>query len=101
MNKRTKKKLKAQINTLKGDLFKAQLQASLNNMFRITPVPFKIKAVVPMHEALYPEQAYPHLRRLIMNELDKEIDNFIETYRDDILGNYVAYFQFIPTFRKE
>ena len=101
MNKRTKKKLKAQISSLKNELIHARLQLYMNNAFITTPTPFKIKAVVHMSEALYPEQAYPHLKRMIMAQLDKEIDNFIETYKDNLMNEHVAYFQFIPTFRKE
>lgn len=100
MNRRTKKKLKAQINTLKAELFEAQLSVRMNNIFSIRTDPVTFKVTVPMYRALYPEQAYPELRYLIMCQLEKEIDNFIDTYRDDITANYVAYFKFIPTFRK-
>lgn len=70
-------------------------------MYRINPTPFTIKVVVPMRECLYPEQAYSLLRRLIIHQLEDNIDDFIETYRDDLTANHVAVFKFIPTYRKE
>lgn len=101
MNRRTKKKLKQEIASLKNEVFNLSLRIRLNNAFQFHPQPVKVKAVVSMSEALYPEQAYAILHSAIMRELETNIDDFIETYRDDITGNHVAYFQFIPTYRKE
>lgn len=101
MNRKTKKKLKQEIKDLKGEVFVLTMRLKMTDMFRITPIPFKVKAIVPMEECLYPEHAYPILRRAILHQLENDIDQFIETYRDDIMHNHVAYFQFIPTYRKE
>lgn len=101
MNRKTKKKLKQQIKDLKGEVFVLNMRLSMANMFSIKPTPFKVKAVVPMEKCLYPEHAYPILRSAILRQLENDIDQFIETYRDDIMQNHVAYFQFIPTYRKE
>lgn len=101
MNRKTKKKLKQEIRQLKNEVYSLSIRLSLNNMYQFHPRPVKVKAIVPMSEALYPEQAYAILHRAIMQQLETNIDDFIETYRDDIMGNHVAYFQFIPTYRKE
>lgn len=101
MNRKTKKKLKQEINSLKSEVYNLSIQLHMNNLFRFQPQPLKIKAIVPVYECLYPEQAYPLLRRQILQELEANIDDFIETYRDDIVGNHVAYFEFIPAYKKE
>lgn len=101
MNRKTKKKLKQEIKALKNEVYSLSIRLSLNNMYQFHPRPVKVKAIVPMSEALYPEHAYAILHRAIMSQLETNIDDFIETYRDDIMGNHVAYFQFIPTYRKE
>lgn len=101
MNRKTKKKLKQEIRSLKHEVQYLSIRLSMSNMFQFRPVPFNVKATLSMSECLYPEHAYPILRRRILQELEVNIDDFIETYRDDIMGIYVAYFQFIPTNRKE
>ena len=101
MNRKTKKKLKQEIRALKNEVFDLSLQLHMARLMQYRPQPFKIKTIVPISECLYPEHAYPLLRRRILHELEANIDEFIETYRDDIMGNHVAYFQFIPTYRRE
>lgn len=100
MNRKTKKKLKQEIRTLKTEVCDLTIRLRMSTLLAYRPTPYKVKAVVPMSECLYPEHAYPILRRYIMQQLEQSIDEFIETYRDDITGRHVAYFQFIPTFRK-
>lgn len=101
MNRRTKKKLKKEIQTLKSEVFRLTISEHINNMYRIKPEPFTIQVAVPMYRCLYPEQAQPILRHAILRELGYVIDDFIEQYRDDITENHVAIFKFIPTYRKE
>lgn len=101
MNRKTKKKLKQEIRSLKNEVFNLTIRVHMNNLRQYRPQPFKVKAIVPISECLYPEHAYPILRKRILRELEANIDDFIETYRDDIMGNHVAYFQFIPTYRKD
>lgn len=101
MNRKTKKKLKQEIKSLKNEVFNLTIRVHMSNLLQYHPQPFKVKAIVPISECLYPEHAYPILRRRILQQLEYDIDDFIETYRDDIMGNHVAYFQFIPTFKKE
>lgn len=101
MNRKTKKKLKQEIKSLKNEVWDLSLRLRMANLFQFCPRPVKVKAIVSMSEYLYPEQAYPTLHISIMQQLETVIDDFIETYRDDIMGNHVAYFQFIPTYSKE
>ena len=101
MNRKTKKKLKQEIRTLKNEVTSLHLRLWLNENKYRQPQIFVVKAVVPMRECLYPEQAYPQLRRLILRQLEDNIDEFIENYRDDITDNHVAEFRFTPCYRKE
>lgn len=101
MNRRTKKKLKQEISSLKNEVRHLTLRVSLNNALYHQPKTFVIKAIVPMRECLYPEQAYPLLKWSILHQLEDNIDEFIETYRNDITGDHEAYFKFAPYYRKE
>lgn len=101
MNRRTKKKLKQEIHSLKNEVNNLYLRAWLNDKHYHQYQVFVVKAVVPMRDCLYPEQAYPQLRRLILRQLEDNIDEFIENYRDDITDSHVAEFRFIPCYRKE
>lgn len=101
MNRKTKKKLKQQIKSLKNEVNYLNMRVWLNSIHNHQPKTYVIKAVVPMRECLYPEQAYPQLRNTILHHLEDNIDDFIETYRDNITDNHVAEFRFVPTYRKE
>ena len=101
MNRRTKKKLKQKIQSLERQLLILQTSEYFNNLHRLQGKTFIVKAVVPIRECLYPEQAYPLLRNTLLRLLEDNIDDFIEIYRDDFTENHVAEFKFIPLHRKE
>ena len=101
MNRRTNKKLKQEIRSLPNEVNNLYLRAWLNDKhYYHQHQVFVVKAVVSMRDCLYPEQAYPQLRRLILRQLEDNIDEFIENYRDDITDSHVAEFRFIPCYRK-